>query len=246
MERNIEHEVITALAGNGINLTFNTSTDGYVISCVTRPSDPDLMEFYSFPGATIKGALRNMVKDPEFTGLLNGEMFLKLNSDEPEADPQDELIDTLSITNPYLRELRNAFDRALQSAAAAVEDQDMATVTAKIVIVQDEDGPEFANGSKLFRAAKFAVNVGIKRDVTQYKGQTPEFLTKTVDGRMLLIDPDRQITLDEAIRKAEKEVGNAPPEPDVMADVPVDPHAHDADYPEPDADPDEDDEEEET
>jgi len=238
MERNIEHEVITALAEKDINLTLYTSRDGFKIGCITDPKDYDKMEMHEFTGTTLKAALKQMIRDPKFTGAIGSDLFLKLNANDQAADNPVDIIDTLSILNPYLRELRNAFDKALQSAAAAVEDQDTATVTAKVVITQDENAPDFINEAKMFRAAKFSVNVGIKRDITQYKGQTPEFITRTVDGRMLMIDPDRQISLDEAIRQAEKESGNAPPEPDLMADAPVDPAG---DRQEPDGEPDDED-----
>jgi len=238
MEKHIDHEVITALAEKDINLTIQTNKDGFKVCCIMNPGSLDTMEMYEFPGSTMRAALQLMLRDPAFTGSINSELFLRLNAQD-EVIEQAEVIDTLSIMNPYLHELRTAIDKALQSAAAEVEDDDTATVTVKVVIVQDDNAPDFVNDAKMFRAAKFSVGVSIKREVTQYKGQTPEFITRTIDGRMLMIDPDRQISLDEAIRQAEKEVGNIPPEKDLMADAPVDP---DADYPEPDGDPDEDDE----
>lgn len=240
MERNIEHEVITALAEKEINLTIQTNKDGFKVCCITNPESFDSMEMHEFPGSTLRAALQQMLKDKAFTGVISSDLFLRLNTKDEVVD-QGEVIDTLSIMNPYLRELRNAFDKGLQSAAASVESDDTATVTAKVVIVQDDDAPDFANDAKMFRAAKFAVSVGIKREAAKYSGQTPEFITRTVDGRMLLLDPDRQISLDEAIRLAEQEAGNVPPEKDLMADAPVDPQMAIEDYPEPDGDPNDDD-----
>lgn len=223
MERNIEQEVIMALAENNIYLTVRTSKKGFAIECVTDPKNYDKMEIYQFSGPTLKTALQRMLKDPKFAGEIDSELFLAVTAKDLDDENPADIIDTLSITNPYFRELLNAFDRSLQEAAYAVEDKDIATVTAKIVLEKDEFAPDFENDAKLFSAAKFSVGVGIKREVTKYTGQTQEFLTRTVDGRMLLVNPDRQITLDEAIEKAEEESGNKPKQKNLMADAPVDP-----------------------
>jgi len=239
MEKQIEHEVITALAEKDINLTIQTNKDGYKVCCIANPDNLDLMEMYEFPGLTMRAALRQMIHDPAFTGAIDSDLFLRLNAAEQPIEPT-EVIDTLSIMNPYLRDLRTNLDKAIQSAADAVDCDDTATITAKLVLREDPNAPDFENDAKLFAKAKYDVSVSIKREVNKYSGSVQAFGTRIVDGRMLMIDPDRQISLDEAIQQAEQEVGNVPPEKDLMADAPVDPQTHDEDFPEPDGEPDED------
>ena len=241
MEKHIEHEVITALAEKDINLTIQTNKDGFKVCYIKNPKSLDTMEMYEFPGSTLRAALQLMLKDPAFTGAINSDLFLRINAND-EVTEQTEVIDTLSIMNPYLRDLRVNLDKAIQSAADAVDSDDTATITAKLVLKEDSNAPDFANDAKLFAKAKYDVSVSIKREVNKYSGSVMPFGTRVVDGRMLMIDPDRQISLDESIRQAEKDVGNVPPEQDLMADAPVDPDASEEDYPEPDGSPDDDDE----
>jgi hypothetical protein len=209
MERNIEHEVIKALAEKNIELTIRTNLNGYRIDCIVEPRSYDKMELHEFSGETLKAALANMLNDPAFMGKIDSDLLMVLCA-EDEEKAEKEIIDTFSINNPYLAELRTAMDKALQSAAQNIEDCDTATVTAKVVLNMDDFAPDFANDAKLFSPAKFAVNVGIKRDVTKITGQTKYFVTRVVDGRMLLVDPDRQITLDEALKKADEQTADVP------------------------------------
>lgn len=225
MERNIEHEVITALAEKDINLTVHSDRDGYRVCCVTDPKSYDKMELHEFQGKTLRQGLQKLLDDPKFMGTIDSGLILSLSAEQEQAD-EAEIIDTFSITNPYLQDLKISIDKALQAAAKAISDCDTATITAKVVLSMDDFAPDFANDAKMFNPAQFAVNVGIKRDLTKYSGCTKHFVTRVVDGRMLLVDPDRQITLDEAIKAAEAQT----------ADVPVD-----DDEDEPDGDPEEND-----
>lgn len=182
MERNIEHEVIKALAEKNVELTIRTNLNGYRIDCIVEPRIYDKMELHEFSGETLKAALANMLNDPAFMGKIDSDLLMVLCA-EDEEKAEKEIIDTFSINNPYLAELRSAMD---------------------------DFAPDFANDAKLFSPAKFAVNVGIKRDVTKITGQTKYFVTRVVDGRMLLFDPDRQITLDEALKKADEQTADVP------------------------------------
>lgn len=225
------NDIIRNLAKNGVNVTIRLGSDEPDITVEGHIySDGLFPDIHVFTGATVEEAFRKLSQDDAFAGKLESNLFLRLNQPD-EAEQVLEVVDVLSITNPYLSDLRIALDKGIQSAADAVDADSTATVTAKLVLNEDPFAPEFENDAKLFAKAKFDVSVNIKREVNKYIGSVQAFGTRVVDGRMLLINPDRQISLDESIKQAEEEVGNVPPEKNLMADAPVDPQEPDENAP---------------
>lgn len=226
MEMKLIQKVMETLDDNGFMCKIENE-DGVFFFVVVVPSQDKDMPATTVTGRAddIIGGLKWIVKhSPEVAAVIGKDLIADLNSPDlanPAWEGSDP--DALSIANPYLAELRFAFDKAIQSAADAVDMDSTATVTAKLVLNEDPETPEFANGAKVFQRAKFDVGVNIKREVNKYIGSVNPFGTKIVDGKMVLFNPDRQIELDEIIKAAEAEVGNVPPEEDLMADAPVDP-----------------------
>jgi len=223
MEMKLIQQVITELHKNKVEIHIGSSAEEGCMKLEANIYQDDNIfpEMHTFAGPDLIEMFREMSKCDSFINLIPSDLFLRLNAEE-EQKPE-EVIDTLSIYNPYLSDLRVAFDKGIQSAADEVDENDVATVTAKLVLTLDPNAPDFANDAKLFSKAKFDVSVAIKREVNKYVGAVQAFGTRVIDGRMLMINPDRQLELDDVIRKAEADAGNAPPEKDLMADAPEDP-----------------------
>lgn len=223
MEMKLIQQVMAELKKNKVTVQINNGLDegSFKIEANVYADDSIFPEMHTFTGPDLLEMFREMSKCDSFINLIPSDLFLRLNAEEDQKP--EEVIDTLSIYNPYLSDLRVAFDKGIQSAADEVGDNDTATVTAKLVLTLDPFAPDFANDAKLFSRAKFDVSVAIKREVNKYVGAVQAFGTRVIDGRMLMINPDRQIELDDVIRKAEQDAGNVPPEKDLMADAPEDP-----------------------
>jgi len=177
------------------------SKKGIAVELIKKENVCSLRLFHdddSFPDPitadTFEQCLKAVVtEDPT---LISGELYLSFMSDVKEGKIED--IQDFTIDSPYLAGFRRDINRSLLSAMAAVDNQDTATVTAKIVLDKPTDAYGFSDNAKLFESVKYQVGVSVKRDVIRDSGTVKTFVAKPDNqGHILLIDPDRQLTFDD-------------------------------------------------
>lgn len=185
-------QVIDEIAKKGIRVEL-TKTEGI---CWLRLYGDDDSLPEPIRGETIEQCLKLAVsEDPT---LISGELYLSFMSDVKEIKTED--IQDFTIDSPYLAGFRRDINRSLLSAMAAVDNQDTATVTAKIVLDKPTDASDFSDDAKLFQAVKYQVGVSVKRDVIKDSGTIKSFVAQPDgEGHILLVNPDRQLTFDNVI-----------------------------------------------
>jgi len=118
MHKNIEHEVITDLAEKGVDLTIETSKHGFKINCFTGSENYETLAVHKFDGSTLRAALQKLTNSEAFIGIVSPDLFLQLNAVDEATDVREPDVDTFSILNPYLSELRIAFDNCRMQVSA--------------------------------------------------------------------------------------------------------------------------------
>lgn len=151
--------------------------------------------------ATIEDCIKVLVD--QLPGIISSENYLKLNANQPEAVPEE--IQAISIDHPFFTAFKQAINGALQNAVQYTDQNTTATVSTKLEVNEKYNAPEFANNAKLISPVEFTVGLATKRDFSKIKGSSKEFVARMVDGHMLLVDPDRQMSLDDLDTKEPEE-----------------------------------------
>lgn len=141
---------------------------------------------------TIDDAIKIFCEDnPKLVDYDDYLMFITKDQEAPTE------VEEMSIDHPFLFDFKKSLNSSIIEAISCVEKNTIATVASKIEVHEAYNAPEFANQAKLMSPLIFSVDVCTKRNVAKKKGISKEFIARMVDGRMLLIDPDRQMSLAE-------------------------------------------------
>lgn len=189
---------------------------GYELSLVVI-GDSIKMSIFSEKGmgdAIIQATLDDCIKVfcEQYPGVVNPDDYLLFMTKDQTVP--EEIIE-MSIDHPFFSEFKRILNNSLQNAIHFTDQNTTATISTKIEVNEKYNAPEFANDAKLISPVEFSIGLATKRDFSKIKGCSKEFVARMVDGHMLLVDPDRQMSLDEIEKQQDEPAGEV--EPDTAA-----------------------------
>lgn len=192
-------EILTKLLEAAEIISFEQDEiDNTLLTFIPKSADG---ETAAITAPSIDSAVRELLV--QNTGLLDDttrENFLN----PPELDEELQL---QTIDHPYFFEFKTDLEREIRKSIDAVRSGVCVTISAKIEFTVDSiNAPEFANDAKLLQPLDYSITTTAKSEISKLKGKINEFIAKNVDGRLLLLNPDCQISLDEMIEEAEEQV----------------------------------------
>ena len=169
----------------------------------------DLVKLSYYQGESIgepiiQGTVEDCIKAlcEENPGLISADDYLRLNARQQEKLP--DAVEDMSIDHPFFSEFKKILSASLQNAVHYTDQNTTAIISTKIEVNEANNAPDFANDAKLISPVKFSVGMSTKRDFQTAKGCSKEFVARTVDGHMVLVSTDRQMSLEEIEAKVEE------------------------------------------